>query len=79
MESSRKGALADAPLCLFRLRGAGYCSSLVTSCCTLLACARAEMPVWLRISYFDMLEDWPARSRWPALRFAPTARFPAAC
>ena len=35
----------------------GYCSSLVTSCCTLLACARAEMPVWLRISYFDMLED----------------------
>jgi hypothetical protein len=34
-----------------------YCSSLVTSCCTLLACAKAEMPVWLRISYFDMLED----------------------
>jgi len=33
-----------------------YWSSLVTSCCTLLACARAEMPVWLRISYLDMLE-----------------------
>ena len=33
-----------------------YCSSLVTSCCTLLAWARAEMPVWLRISYLDMLE-----------------------
>jgi len=33
-----------------------YWSSLVTSCCMLLACARAEMPVWLRISYFDMLE-----------------------
>ncbi len=33
---------------------ANYCNSLVTSCCTLLACARAEMPVWLRISYLDM-------------------------
>ena len=33
-----------------------YCKSLVISCCTLLACAKAEMPVWLRISYFDMLE-----------------------
>lgn len=35
---------------------AGYCSSFKTSCCTLLAWARAEMPVWLRISYFDMFE-----------------------
>lgn len=34
----------------------GYWSSLVTSRCMLLAWARAEMPVWLRISYFDMLE-----------------------
>ena len=32
-----------------------YCNSLVTSCCTLLACASAAIPVWLRISYFDML------------------------
>jgi hypothetical protein len=31
-----------------------YCNSLVTSCCTLLACASAAIPVWLRISYFDM-------------------------
>ena len=34
----------------------GYCNSLVTSCCMLLACAKAEMPVCERISYFDMLE-----------------------
>src|SRR5208282_3778764 len=33
-----------------------YCNSLSTSCCCELACARAAMPVWLRISYFDMLE-----------------------
>jgi len=33
-----------------------YCNSLVTSCCTLLACASAAMPVWLRISYFDMFD-----------------------
>lgn len=33
-----------------------YCKSLVTSCCTLLACASAEMPVWLRISYFDIFD-----------------------
>src|ERR1035437_6811036 len=33
-----------------------YCSSLVTSCWMLLAWARAEMPVWLRISYLDMLD-----------------------
>jgi len=33
-----------------------YCKSLVTSCCTLFACANAAMPVWLRISYFDMFE-----------------------
>src|ERR1035437_5526648 len=32
-----------------------YCKSLVTSCCTLLAWAKAAMPVWLRISYLDML------------------------
>jgi hypothetical protein len=54
LEQAKKGAHADALL-------AGetawdYWSSLVTSCCTLLACARAEMPVWLRISYFDMSE-----------------------
>jgi hypothetical protein len=30
-----------------------YCNSLVTSCWMLLAWARAEMPVWLRISYLD--------------------------
>ncbi len=34
----------------------GYWSSLVTICCVLLAWARAEMPVWVRISYFDMFE-----------------------
>ena len=33
-----------------------YCKSLVTSCSTLLAWASAAMPVWLRISYFDMFE-----------------------
>ena len=33
-----------------------YCNSLVTSCCKLLACASAEIPVWLRISYFDIFE-----------------------
>jgi hypothetical protein len=32
-----------------------YWRSLVTSCCMLLAWARAEMPVWLRISYLDIL------------------------
>ena len=35
---------------------ANYWSSLVTSCCMELAWARAEMPVWLRIWYLDMLE-----------------------
>jgi hypothetical protein len=30
-----------------------YCNSLVTACCVLLACARALMPVWVRIWYFD--------------------------
>ena len=35
---------------------ADYCSSLVTSCCTLLACASAAMPVCERISYFDMFD-----------------------
>jgi hypothetical protein len=33
-----------------------YCSSFSTSCCTLLAWASAEMPVWLRISNFDRFE-----------------------
>jgi hypothetical protein len=33
-----------------------YCSSLVTSCWMLLACASAAMPVWLRISNFDRFE-----------------------
>jgi hypothetical protein len=33
-----------------------YCNSLSTSCCTLLAWANAAMPVWLRISNFDMFE-----------------------
>jgi hypothetical protein len=33
-----------------------YCNSFKTSCCWLLACAKAEMPVWLRISYLDMFE-----------------------
>jgi len=36
---------------------ASYCSSLMTSCCTLLAWASAEMPVWLRISYLDMADE----------------------
>jgi hypothetical protein len=36
--------------------GCPYWSSLVTSCSTLLAWASAAMPVWLRISYFDMFE-----------------------
>jgi hypothetical protein len=30
-----------------------YCNSLVTACWVLLACARALMPVWVRIWYFD--------------------------
>jgi hypothetical protein len=30
-----------------------YCNSLVTACCVLLACARALMPVWVRIWNFD--------------------------
>jgi len=71
IRSSKKGCLA-APLigyrhfCPFdysspatktcRPGTPDYCSSLVTSCCMLLAWARAEIPVWLRISYFDMLE-----------------------
>ena len=33
-----------------------YCSSLVTSCCRLLAWASAEMPVWLRISYLERFD-----------------------
>ncbi len=37
-------------------RGRSYCNSLVTICCVLLAWARALMPVWVRISYFDMSE-----------------------
>jgi len=46
------GALPDAPLSKHPLPV--YCSSLVTSCCMLLAWASAEMPVWLRIWYFEM-------------------------
>lgn len=38
------------------IRTLDYWSSLVTSCSTLLAWARAAMPVWLRTSYFDMLD-----------------------
>jgi hypothetical protein len=30
-----------------------YCNNLVTACCVLLACARALIPVWVRIWYFD--------------------------
>ena len=33
-----------------------YWSNLVTSCCTTLAWASAEMPVCIRISYFAMFE-----------------------
>ena len=33
-----------------------YCNSFITSCCTVFACASAAMPVWLRISYLDILE-----------------------
>jgi len=33
-----------------------YCNSLVTACCVLLACARALMPVWVRIWYFDSID-----------------------
>ncbi len=46
------GCLEGTAVLLNRL----YCKSLVTSCCTWLACANAAMPVWLRISYFDMFE-----------------------
>ena len=31
----------------------GYCNSFVTACCVLLAWARALIPVWVRIWYFD--------------------------
>jgi hypothetical protein len=55
-----KVALAAA-LSLGCLEGAAivrkpYCKSLVTSCCTLLACANAAMPVCERISYFDIFD-----------------------
>ena len=33
-----------------------YCNSLVTACCVLLAWARALMPVWVRIWYFDSID-----------------------
>ena len=42
--------------------GSRYWSSLVTSCSTLLAWASAAMPVWLRISYFDIFEVAAAKS-----------------
>jgi hypothetical protein len=44
------------PAANFCRRVSLYCSSLVTSCCMLLAWASAEIPVWLRISYLDMFE-----------------------
>jgi hypothetical protein len=53
----KKGVLADTLLRLEALFGRlDYCSSLVTSCWTLLAWERAAMPVWLRISYLDISE-----------------------
>jgi hypothetical protein len=51
----KEGVRLDALLTL-AIQSRNYCSSLVTSCCTLLAWARAEMPVWLRISNFDRFE-----------------------
>jgi hypothetical protein len=33
-----------------------YCNSLVTACCVLLACARALIPVWVRIWNFDSID-----------------------
>lgn len=51
---TRRGRPEDAPAAL---SASVYCSSLVTSCCRLLAWARAEMPVWLRISYLDRFDD----------------------
>jgi hypothetical protein len=40
-------------LCARRRSDDDYCNSLVTACCVLLACAKALMPVWVRIWYFD--------------------------
>src|ERR1700748_2732923 len=48
------GELESSPTAA--LQGHDYCSNLVTSCSVLLAWARALMPVWLRISYFERLE-----------------------
>ncbi len=47
-----------SPVARFDMPGRSrvYCNSFVTSCCMLLAWARAEMPVCDRISYLDMLE-----------------------
>ena len=44
----RMGPMRPHPL-YFR---ADYCSSLRISCCTVLDCASALMPVWLRTSNF---------------------------
>ena len=60
----KMGGKGDAPaaarpwvfLKVLQLKLNHYCKSLVTSCSTLLACANAAMPVWLRISNLDMLE-----------------------
>jgi hypothetical protein len=68
VQNLSRGALADAPDRFAAFagsfhpvgeelpRGRSYCNSLVTICCVLLAWARALMPVWVRISYFDMSE-----------------------
>jgi hypothetical protein len=42
-----------APTAATTSADAYYCNSLVTACCVLLAWARALMPVWVRIWYFD--------------------------
>jgi len=44
------------PWVFLNIPQSNYCKSLVTSCSTWLAWASAAMPVWLRISYFDMFE-----------------------
>jgi hypothetical protein len=52
----RKGRPCGRPSLVIGPDAPFYWSSLVTSCCMLLACAKAEMPVWLRISYLDMFD-----------------------
>jgi len=58
LELMERRAPARTPFPVFAplARQRVYCNSFSTSCWTLLAWAKAEMPVWLRISYFDMLE-----------------------